>query len=321
MHELPLPVQDLIDTLLEGVSGRVLQENVEALSARYSGYKAQVEQIHEHLAYLVCRMPATFAAVSQAFWYLKERYASFSPVTHADFGAGPATAFFAACEAFPSLQKSHLIERDSAFINLGKKLIDALGSSCTTTWEQNLALEVKHSAYDLVTSSYMLSEMKEDARDAVVEKMWQQTSNCLVLVETGTPKGYATVIQARDLLLKKGAFLVAPCPHHMSCPMLHSDRWCHFSVRLARSRAHRLMKRAERGFEDEKYCYLVASKHALEMPACNRVVATPGQHSGHVQLTLCTFEGQLAQTTVSRRSKEAYRVAKKLDWGDIYTQP
>jgi len=66
----------------------------------------------------------------------------------------------------------------------------------------------------------------------------------LVLVEPGTPAGYGRILRARDRLVGLGATLAAPCPHHAACPLTGED-WCHFSVRLPRSRDHRLAKGGE----------------------------------------------------------------------------
>jgi ribosomal protein RSM22 (predicted rRNA methylase) len=48
-----------------------------------------------------------------------------------------------------------------------------------------------------------------------------------------------------------------------------------------------------------------------------RVIRKPLQRSGHVLLDLCTANG-LKRQTISKRDKEAYKKAVKLDWGDGY---
>ena len=114
-------------------------------------------------------------------------------------------------------------------------------------------------------------------------------------------------------MIAAGGSTLAPCPHDASCP-LPADDWCHFSVRLPRSRTHRLAKGAERGFEDEKFSYAVLCREPHETAAA-RVLRRPALRPGHVVLELCTPAG-LEQRTVSRREGDVYRRARKVSWGD-----
>ena len=76
----------------------------------------------------------------------------------------------------------------------------------------------------------------------------------------------------------------------------------------------RLVKGATLGYEDEKYSYLLVSKEPIERPE-SRIVKTPDKHSGHVRFVLCNLRG-LETKVISKKEKEVYKEAKKLDWGD-----
>jgi ribosomal protein RSM22 (predicted rRNA methylase) len=93
------------------------------------------------------------------------------------------------------------------------------------------------------------------------------------------------------------------------------DDWCHFSVRLPRSRDHRLAKGAEVPFEDEPYAYLLAARPGVGAPAAARVLAPPRSGKPGIDLKLCT-PGGLEGRFAARRDKAAYEVARRLDWGD-----
>jgi ribosomal protein RSM22 (predicted rRNA methylase) len=79
------------------------------------------------------------------------------------------------------------------------------------------------------------------------------------------------------------------------------------------------LKGGSLGYEDEKFSYLVAGK-ADAPPNAARIVRHPGKHSGHVQLVLCTTQGQIETRTVARSSKAAYKLARKAEWGDTWTE-
>jgi len=101
-------------------------------------------------------------------------------------------------------------------------------------------LPVDVPAADLVTVSYVLGELTDaQQRDLVARAA--AAAGLLMIVEPGTPAGYARVIAARDQLVGLGHTVVAPCPHQEPCPLASGD-WCHFGVRVNRTALHRRIK-------------------------------------------------------------------------------
>src|SRR6202042_3033012 len=80
---------------------------------------------------------------------------------------------------------------------------------------------------DLVTASYVLAELPEKAAAGTARDLWASAAQMLVLVEPGTPAGFARIRAARDALIEAGGHVVAPCTHDKACPLSDSD-WCHF---------------------------------------------------------------------------------------------
>ena len=54
---------------------------------------------------------------------------------------------------------------------------------------------------DLVVASYMIGETGEAERRALAELMWTRTRDTLLVVEPGTPAGYAAIIALRQQLI------------------------------------------------------------------------------------------------------------------------
>ena len=147
--------------------------------------------------------------------------------------------------------------------------------------------------------------------------MWEKTRDTLVVVEPGTPAGYARIIALRAQLIGLGAHVAAPCPHDGQCPLVAPD-WCHFTQRLPRSRAHKQLKSAELPYEDEKFAYVALTRaSAPRHPA--RVLAQPVVSKVEVTAKLCTAGG-LVIARVPRRAKADYAAARRWRWGDAVVE-
>lgn len=282
-----------------------LSEGRKGLTQDYREGKASAfGDAAKRLAYLGARMPATFAAVSLALKGVK------GVRSLVDLGAGPGTASWAAVEMLEGLEKITLVELSAEAVAIGKKLMEGHARLKEAEWICR-SLEGEIPGADLAVMSYVLNEVKDPR--SIVKRCWEKVDT-LVIVEPGTPKGFGLVRDLREELIRMGAYILAPCPHRMKCP---SD-WCHFAARVERSRLHRLLKGGTLGFEDEKFSYVVASKKK-GVGFENRIVEAPMRQSGFVKLTLCTEKGQLEERIVSRKDKGLFRIAKKKDWGDSFT--
>jgi ribosomal protein RSM22 (predicted rRNA methylase) len=162
--------------------------------------------------------------------------------------------------------------------------------------------------HDLVIAAYSLGEIAEP----LAARLWLAARVALVVVEPGTPRGYALILKVRQELLQAGASMVAPCPAATPCPLAAPD-WCHFAARVERSSLHRRIKDAELGYEDEKFSYIAVARQPVELPA-SRIIRHPRQRPGLIVLETCAPAGvQLVHVT--RRDRETFRAARKAVWG------
>ncbi|NEC66595.1 small ribosomal subunit Rsm22 family protein, partial [Streptomyces sp. SID9727] len=172
---------------------------------------------------------------------------------------------------------------------------------------------------DLVTISYVLNELTGPARTALIDAA-AAAGQAVVVVEAGTPGGYARIIEARDRLIAAGLTVAAPCPHSGACPIEPGTDWCHFSARVSRSSLHRQVKGGSLAYEDEKFSYVVATRFT-PLPVAARVVRRPQIRKGQVLLDLCTRDEGLRRDTVTKRHGVLYRAARGTDWGDAWPPP
>lgn len=167
--------------------------------------------------------------------------------------------------------------------------------------------------HDLVLFSYSLGELSSHQWKGAVQRAWDSTKKILVIIEPGTPRNFERIKEARQFLLSLGGNLLAPCPTAGGCPMQKGD-WCHFSSRVERSSLHRKCKQASLGYEDEKFSYLVFSKH-ITSHAYARILRHPIKKPGLVSLTLCE-SGESKIVNIPHREREAYKKARKASWGE-----
>ena len=315
--DLPAELKAALDGKLRGFSRSDAASRSASISKTYrgGGNSGAIRSEADALAYALARMPATYAAVTASLNALAEIRLDFAPKRLIDVGAGPGTATWAAAEAFPSLNDFTLLDANDALRALALDLArdsTRLGEIGYERGEARAALASSEAA-DLVIASYMIGEISDTEQPALAELMWEKTRDTLLVVEPGTPAGYARIIELRDGLIAQGAHVAAPCPHDNKCPLQAPD-WCHFTQRLQRSRAHKQVKGAELPFEDERFSYVALTRMAVAQRP-SRVLAQPAVSKVEVAAKLCTPDG-VAFAKVPRRAKAEYASARRWRWGD-----
>jgi ribosomal protein RSM22 (predicted rRNA methylase) len=311
---LPERFQGAIATWLARNAPGGRREGSAALSATYraGGTSGSIDLA----AYLVARLTATYAAVARVLEEIRALRPDFEPEDMLDAGSGPGTASWAAAEAWPGLQQVTFLDSTPAFLRLAADL--ALEGPAPLSRAEAVSASIDAMPQvlraDLVVAGYALAEMPLAQIPWAAGKLWAASRALLVIVEPGTPHGFARIQAARETLLEQGAVPIAPCTHAMACPMAGGD-WCHFSVRLARSRAHMHAKGASVPFEDERFAYLVLARQG-ETSGLARIIAPPCHAKPGSTFRLCTA-GRIETRHVARRDKASYRLARKLDWGDV----
>jgi ribosomal protein RSM22 (predicted rRNA methylase) len=140
----------------------------------------------------------------------------------------------------------------------------------------------------------------------------------LLLIEPGTPEGFAVVRAARDALLAEGARTIAPCAHDRPCP-LERD-WCHFPQRLKRPDFQRRARGAPSEWEDAKFAYAALARFAPDTSVWGRVIREPTSNKAYAEATISSREG-VARYRALKRHRETFRLVKDLAWGTALDQP
>ncbi|XUM19674.1 small ribosomal subunit Rsm22 family protein [Bradyrhizobium oligotrophicum S58] len=322
--DLPAALKASLEAMLHGQSRQDAAARAARISAAYrsGGNSGTITSEADAIAYATVRMPATYAAVAASLNALMQASPDFAPASLLDVGAGPATASFAAAEAFPPLTSFNAVDSNAALRGLALTLADdtmrlrdlsyALGPA--------RALLDRAGSADLVIASYMIGELRDAERSATVDALWARTGDTLLVVEPGTPAGYQRIMAARDRLIAAGAHVAAPCPHAAACPLVAPD-WCHFAQRLARSQAHRQIKGADVPFEDEKFSFIALTRAPAAHRPAARVLAPPLITKIAATAKLCQADGTAHSISIPRRNKAAFAAARRWDWGDGVEPP
>jgi ribosomal protein RSM22 (predicted rRNA methylase) len=300
---------------------KALARTASDLSARYRGVGAEIAAPFAYsdgdaAAYAAYRMPATYAAIRAALAALAATAPDLRPASLLDVGAGPGTASWAAAGVWPELRRITLLERDERMLALGQRLQRHAASRAVreATWHRAdvAGQDWQAATSDLVVAAYVLGEIPPSEGERFVSRLWASAAGALVIVEPGTPRGFAAIRRARASLIAAGARVAAPCPHDEACPMPEGD-WCHFAQRIARTALQRDLKAGTLSYEDEKFSYLAATRFAVagRLP---RVLRHPQTRKGLVMLQLCTPSG-LQRRTISRRDGALYKPARDVAWG------
>jgi len=292
-----------------------------AISQRYrseTGHGAHLLTLDsEAQAYALTRMPATYEAVTASLaWSLACTGAR--PRTLLDVGAGTGAATWAAAQQL-SLAEITCLEREPAMQRLGNSLMSCDELLKQAAWiSADLTKGTLPLRAELVTAAYVLGEMTREDRLIAANSLWDATEQLLLIVEPGTPAGWQQLTEIRTALLARGAHVAAPCPHHGPCCAAEGD-WCAFTVRVQRSRLHRLLKEGDAPYEDEKFLYMAFTRER-PMAAPARILRHPAVQKGQIGLTLCTPDGRQEQT-IRKRDGDLFRAARKAECGDSFPPP
>lgn len=301
--QLPIEVRQQIEERAEALGFVALKRAATALSDAYrEGRAPRLADAERCAAYLVTRMPATYAAAHAALREVAGRIGAIGSIL--DAGAGTGAASLAARELFPSAAVT-MIERDSSLAAAARQwLPDAELMAADITRLEAIPPR------DLVIAAYSLGEFGAP----LAARLWQAARVALVLIEPGTPRGFSLLRKVRADLLAAGARMVAPCPAETACPIADPD-WCHFAARVERSSLHRRVKGGELGYEDEKFSYLALARQSVELPA-GRILRHPQQRPGLIEIETCTAAG-LHSERITRRDRDRFRAARKAAWGGV----
>lgn len=316
------PLEELHDLLAERAVSPAVADAAQDLSARYrAGVDDRRPGLQDELdrdAYLAVRMPATSTACDHVFAELARRCDVSGWSSLVDLGAGPGSALWAAASHLSDLHSCTAYERDPGLIDRGRALV-AVASHPALTATRWVPADLQSLGdlppADVCTCAYALNELDGATRDRVVDSAWAAARQALVLVEAGTPRGFALLAHQRQRLLGQGAHIAAPCTHAGTCPFLADEQtgWCHVPVRVQRRRNHRALKGGLRGWEDEPCSYLIVVRDAVPAGGV-RIVDRVHAHKGGAQTLVCAEEG-LQEWRVGRR-EAGFRALKKATWGD-----
>jgi ribosomal protein RSM22 (predicted rRNA methylase) len=307
--------------LLDGLPPRQAAQAVERLIANYRGATPTDAPIlrdrADVAAYAAYRMPATFEAVSAALAAFADAVPEWVPGSHVDVGGGTGAATWAVSATWDGPREVTVLDWAEPALALGREIAAANPALSGVRWRRSrIGAALSIESTDLVTVSYVLNELTEADRTALVDAA-ASAAQAVVIVEAGTPAGYARVIEARDRLIAAGFHIAAPCPHSAACPIVPGEDWCHFSARVSRSSLHRQVKGGSLAYEDEKFAYVAATRLPVT-PAPARIVRRPQIRKGQVLLDLCEPDEQLRRTTVTKRHGDLYKAARDAEWGDAW---
>ncbi|MFH9980402.1 small ribosomal subunit Rsm22 family protein [Streptomyces sp. NPDC017179] len=310
--------------LLDGLPPRQAAGAVERLIANYRGSTPTDAPIlrdsADVAAYAAYRMPATFEAVRSALAAFAEAAPEWAPASHTDIGGGTGAAAWATAATWDGIRPVTVLDWAEPALALGRRIAEAEPALRDARWQRaRIGAALTLDDTDLVTVSYVLGELTAPDRAAVVDAA-AAAARAVVVVEPGTPDGYARVIEARARLTAAGFHIAAPCPHSAACPIVPGTDWCHFSARVSRSSLHRQVKGGSLAYEDEKFSYVAATRFPVT-PAPARVVRRPQIRKGQVLLDLCAPDEGLRRETVTKRHGDLYKAARDTDWGDPWPPP
>ena len=307
---------------VRGVDERELTRATEALVSRYRSVapaSAPILASRVHVAaYAAYRMPATHAALSRVLVDVAGR--GLEPRSMLDLGGGTGAAAWAAAGAFESLETITVLDQVEDALDLGRELVADASSPAlaSATFRRAVAGSWPELDADLVTVSYVLSELDEAQQDALVADAMRR-GRAVVVAEPGTPDGYARVLRVRSVLLRAGWALLGPCPHSADCPLaprrLVPLRGSRQPLRRAPSPQGRRAVLRGREVLVGRSCRARGPRTLTAEAISGRILRHPLKRKGFVEFQVCRPDGTAGREVVSKKAGERYRGARDAELG------
>ena len=316
---LPQLLMSSFEKEISNISIQKLQKAYSVISNNYRLNRKDMDQNftleEQRLSYIVARMPSTYETVCKVLTEINSENSE-QIESILDIGAGPGTASWACCETFDTIKNITLVEYNADMALLGKKIAQNHPILKNANWimQDILNSKIEFTKADLVIASYSFNEIEDKYKEHILKFLLDKTNKYLVIVDPGTPESFKSIHFARKWFLENNTKIVAPCSHSQKCPAFEQQDWCHFYTRVQRTQLHKILKEGEKGYEDEKFSYIIVSKVATNSYE-SRIIRHPDIHSGHLKLNLCTSEG-FETSTYSKKNGAKYKKARKSDWGD-----
>ena len=312
--QLPKYLQEKVDGLYSYLKKGELEKTQRNLTDKYKNEtgqsKALINSKQDSVLYAISRMPATFSVIHTLLNQLIEQGLIIDIHSVLDVGSGTGAGYFAVSEILENV-KIDLIEYDQNMIDICKTLTD----DSVEISKKDIIFDNLEKNADLVITSYVLSEMKEQDRLKSVMKLLEASNKYLLIVDTGTPRTYENMMTIKRFVEEKGYFVVAPC-QSKKCGL--KNDYCQFFARVERSSLMRQAKSGELSYEDEKYFYLLISKEDKKVDA-ERIVRRPIIKPNNIELLLCSEDG-VNKKNFTKKNKEMFKMVKKSKINDLITK-
>lgn len=325
---LPVKVeQAIMDILAQQDSDDWVQHAItlhEQYLSRTSGFgRVTLRSVHDVLAYLALRAPATYAQIYSSLTQIQELLPSWQPTKILDLGTGPGTGSWAAKAIWSSIAESISVDEHKEFLRVGKQIENNANLDMDMHWLQadlQKGLPEQLETYDIIIIANVLNELNPKAADKLIGQAFDLCQGILVIIEPGTPAGSSIIENASRKLSKAGNLLA---PYIQNTFISKTDYYIHFSQRFIRPEFQRRIRQHMRDtslmasdWEDTKYAYTIISKLNPEVIPWGRCIGQVHIQKGFLEVPILTKDG-IQKVKVMKRNYDQYTFAKDLKWGQL----
>ncbi len=277
-------------------------------------------------AYLLFYWPVSYAQGRQVLGELQQR-----PRAVLDLGSGPGPLAFAALDA--GAAEVTAADRSRPALSLARDLAAEAGEALATReWDPHRTGEMPTTGLDAVVMSHLLNEVFGAAdsglgrRAALVERALAalRPGGSVVLIEPALRDTSRQLLQLRDVLVRRGYAVQAPCLFRGDCPaLLKSSDWCHAERGWTMPPLLEALARAA-GLHKEalKMSYLILAPPAEAWPdppagRVFRIVSEALEGKGRQRFMGCGPEGRMGLALQQKHRTAANGAFFQLARGDV----